>query len=62
MISVHLASGLSGTCEAAAEAARVVADAGHPGRVEVVDGQTGAGGLGCLRAQRRRARRSRGQS
>ena len=22
--------------------------AGHPGRVEVVDGQTGAGGLGCL--------------
>ena len=48
VVSVHLASGLSGTCEAAAEAARVVADRGHPGRVEVVDGQTGAGGLGCL--------------
>ena len=48
VISVHLASGLSGTYETAAEAARVVADAGHPGRVEVVDGQTGAGGLGCL--------------
>jgi len=48
VISVHLASGLSGTCEAAAEAARIVADEGHPGKVEVVDGQTGAGGLGCL--------------
>jgi DegV family protein with EDD domain len=48
VISVHLASGLSGTCESAAEAARIVADKGHPGRVEVVDSQTGAGGLGCL--------------
>jgi DegV family protein with EDD domain len=48
VISVHLASGLSGTCESATEAARIVADKGHPGRVEVVDSQTGAGGLGCL--------------
>jgi DegV family protein with EDD domain len=48
VISVHLASGLSGTCEAAAEAAQIVADKGHPGRVAVVDSQTGAGGLGCL--------------
>jgi DegV family protein with EDD domain len=48
VISVHLASGLSGTCDSASEAARVLADRGHPGRVEVVDGQTGAGGLGCL--------------
>ncbi len=48
VISVHLASGLSGTCESAANAARIVADKGHPGRVEVVDSQTGAGGLGCL--------------
>ena len=48
VISVHLASGLSGTYEAAAEAAQVVAGRGHAGRVEVVDGQTGAGGLGCL--------------
>jgi DegV family protein with EDD domain len=48
VISVHLASGISGTCEAAAEAAQVVADKGGPGRVEVVDSQTGAGGLGCL--------------
>lgn len=48
VISVHLAGGLSGTCESATEAARIVAAKGHPGRVEVVDSQTGAGGLGCL--------------
>src|SRR5918992_1336142 len=47
-ISVHMASGLSGTCESAKQAARIVADHGHSGRVEVVDSQTGAGGLGCL--------------
>jgi DegV family protein with EDD domain len=46
VVSIHLASGLSGTCEAATEAARIVS--GNSGRVEVVDGQTGAGGLGCL--------------
>ena len=46
VVSIHLASGLSGTCEAATEAARIVS--GHLGSVEVVDGQTGAGGLGCL--------------
>jgi DegV family protein with EDD domain len=48
VVSVHIASGLSGTFESATEAARVVASKGLPGRVEVVDGQTGAAGLGCL--------------
>jgi len=48
VVSVHIADGLSGTCESAREAARVVADRRLPGRVEVVDGETGAGGLGCL--------------
>lgn len=48
VVSIHIASGLSGTCESAREAARVIAENGLPGRVEVVDGQTGAGGLGCL--------------
>ena len=48
VLSIHIASGLSGTCESAREAARVIADEGHPGRVEVLDSQTGAGGLGCL--------------
>jgi DegV family protein with EDD domain len=48
IVSIHIASGLSGTYESAVEASRVIADKGLPGRVEVVDGQTGAGGLGCL--------------
>jgi DegV family protein with EDD domain len=48
VVSVHIAAGLSGTCESAREAARVVADKKLPGRVEVVDGETGAGGLGFL--------------
>jgi len=48
VVSIHIASGLSGTYESAVEAARVLAGKGLPGRIEVVDGQTGAGGLGCL--------------
>ncbi len=48
VVSVHIAAGISGTCESATEAARSLAEGGHPGRVEVVDSQTGAGGLGCL--------------
>lgn len=48
VISLHLAGGLSGTCEAASEAARIAESEGLPGRVKVVDGETGAGGLGCL--------------
>ncbi len=46
--SIHIAEGLSGTCESAREAARILAEEGHAGRVEVHDSQTGAGGLGCL--------------
>lgn len=48
VLSIHIAGGLSGTCESAREAARLLGDAGHAGRVEVLDAQTGAGGLGCL--------------
>ena len=48
VVSVHIAAGISGTCESATEAARSLAKEGHPGRIEVVDSQTGAGGLGCL--------------
>lgn len=48
VVSIHIAAGLSGTCESAREAARVLAERGLPGRVEVVDAQTGAGGLGVL--------------
>lgn len=45
VVSVHIASGLSGTCESAHEAARSL-DAED--RITVVDGRTGSGGLGCL--------------
>jgi DegV family protein with EDD domain len=48
ILSIHIAGGLSGTCESAREAARIVAGEGHAGTVEVLDSQTGAGGLGCL--------------
>ncbi len=48
IVSIHIAAGLSGTYESAREAARVIEDKGHRGRVEVVDGQTGSGGLGCV--------------
>jgi DegV family protein with EDD domain len=48
VVSIHLAGGLSGTCESAREAARTAAEYGHPGRVEVLDARTGAGGLGCM--------------
>jgi len=47
IVSVHIASGLSGTYESAREAAKVVAEK-QGARVEVFDGSTGAGGLGCL--------------
>jgi DegV family protein with EDD domain len=48
VLSIHIAAGLSGTCESAREAAGIIAEEQHPGRVHVLDGQTGAGGLGCL--------------
>jgi DegV family protein with EDD domain len=48
VVSIHIAAGLSGTCDSARGAARSLADEGAGGRIEVVDGETGAGGLGCL--------------
>src|SRR3954447_3270469 len=47
IVSVHIAEGLSGTCESGREAGRLVEEKPAP-RVRVVDGATGAGGLGCL--------------
>jgi DegV family protein with EDD domain len=48
VLSIHLASGLSGTCESAREAARLIAEGDQPASVRVIDAETGAGGLGCL--------------
>jgi DegV family protein with EDD domain len=49
VVSVHLSGGLSGTCDAARQAARLLADEGGGGeRVRVVDSRTTAGALGLL--------------
>jgi DegV family protein with EDD domain len=46
--SIHLASGLSGTCASAREASGVLQAEGAAGRVAVFDSQSGAAGLGAL--------------
>ncbi|HEX4482177.1 MAG TPA: DegV family protein [Solirubrobacteraceae bacterium] len=48
VLSIHIASGLSGTCESAREAARLIAEKDQAPSVRVIDAETGAGGLGCL--------------
>jgi DegV family protein with EDD domain len=48
VVSVHLAGGISGTCEAARQARALLAERGLGERVEVIDGETGCGGLGFL--------------
>jgi DegV family protein with EDD domain len=48
IVSIHLAGGLSGTCEAARQTRGLLAERGLGDRIEVIDGETGAGGLGCL--------------
>jgi DegV family protein with EDD domain len=48
VLSVHIAGGLSGTCESAREAARLIEEGDRTASVRVIDAETGAGGLGCL--------------
>jgi DegV family protein with EDD domain len=48
VVSLHIAEGLSGTCQSAREAASILANEQHSGRVSVHDAETGAGGLGSL--------------
>jgi DegV family protein with EDD domain len=48
VLSIHIAEGLSGTCQSAREAAKIIAGERDAPAVTVHDGQTGAGGLGCL--------------
>jgi DegV family protein with EDD domain len=45
IVSVHIAGGISGTCDSARAAAETL---GADGRIAVFDSTTGAGGLGCL--------------
>jgi DegV family protein with EDD domain len=48
IVSVHLAGGISGTCESARQAHSLLAERGLGDRVEVIDGETACGGTGLL--------------
>ena len=48
IVSVHLSSGLSGTWDVARQTRGALAARGLSDRVEVIDAETGAGGLGCV--------------
>src|ERR1700727_1730289 len=46
VVSIHLAGGISGTCEAARQAHALLAERGLGERVEVIDGESACGGGG----------------
>jgi DegV family protein with EDD domain len=48
VVSIHLAGGISGTCEAARQAHGLLIERGLGERVEVLDGETACGGMGLL--------------
>lgn len=48
IVSVHLAGGISGTCDSARQAQKLLAERGLGDRVEVIDGETACGGTGLL--------------
>src|SRR5271154_1496845 len=48
VVSIHLAGGISGTCEAARQAHALLAERGLGGRIEVIDGETACGGTAML--------------
>jgi DegV family protein with EDD domain len=48
VVSIHLAGGISGTCEAARQAHALLTERGLGDRVEVIDAHSGCGGLGLL--------------
>ncbi len=48
IVSVHLAGGISGTCEAARQAHGFISERGLGDRVSVIDAETGCGGMGLL--------------
>jgi len=48
VVSIHLAGGISGTCEAARQAHGLLSERGLGQRVEVIDGETACGGMGLL--------------
>jgi len=48
IVSVHLAGGISGTCESARQAHGLLAERGLGERVEVIDAETACGGMAML--------------
>jgi DegV family protein with EDD domain len=48
IVSIHLAGGISGTCEAARQAHALLDERGLGGRVEVLDSESACGGTGLL--------------
>ena len=48
IVSIHLAGGISGTTEAARQAHALLAERGLGDRVEVIDAESGCGGLGLV--------------
>jgi DegV family protein with EDD domain len=48
IVAIHLAGGISGTCEAARQAQSLLAERGLGERVEVIDSESGCGGTGLL--------------
>jgi DegV family protein with EDD domain len=48
IVSIHLAGGISGTCEAARQAHGLLGERGLSERVAVIDGETACGGMGLL--------------
>jgi DegV family protein with EDD domain len=58
IVSIHLAGGISGTCEAARQAHGLLGERGLGERVEVIDGETACGGMGLLVLAARAAARA----
>jgi DegV family protein with EDD domain len=48
VVAIHLAGGISGTCEAARQAQSLLAERGLGDRVEVIDSESACGGTGLL--------------
>jgi DegV family protein with EDD domain len=48
IVSIHLAGGISGTCESARQAHGLLTERGLGERVDVIDGETACGGLGLV--------------
>lgn len=48
IVSIHLAGGISGTCESARQARSLLVERGLGERIEVIDGETACGGLGMV--------------